>query len=283
VRADTIPRPGTAAITAPETAPNAAPSIDIIIPAHNEQHRIDETLRRYRATCPGPEVGFVIALDDCSDHTADIVARHADQDPRVRAVSYPRLGKGGVVSETFRRSQADYVAFVDADGATPPPELVRLVTACRDTGSDIAIASRYHPAAVLPVARGRSRRLVASAFAALVRRLFSLGYFDTQCGAKVIRREAAERIVPLLSSRDFVFDVDLLMTAADLHYSVAEVPTVWLDKDGSRLSTGRDSLRMAASLALLWLRHRTVPVQLPSAAVVELPEPLTSGSTGHAA
>jgi glycosyltransferase involved in cell wall biosynthesis len=258
-------------------------SIDIIIPAHNEQHRIDDTLRRYRAACPQEWVSFVIAMDDCRDHTADVVARHAAEDPRVRALTYPRLGKGGVVSETFRSSQAEFLAFVDADGATPPPELLRLVTACQDTGSDIAIASRYHPAAVLPIARGRSRRVVAAAFAALVRRLFSLHYFDTQCGAKVIRRAAAQRIVPLLSSRDFVFDVDLLMTAADLHYTVAEVPTVWLDKDGSRLSTGRDSLRMAASLIVLWLRHRAVPVQLPSADVVELPRPLRPEGAGHAA
>lgn len=246
-------------------------SIDIIIPAHNEQHRIDDTLRCYRAACPDEQISFVIAMDDCRDHTAEVVARHAAEDPRVRALTYPRLGKGGVVSETFRSSQAEYLAFVDADGSTPPPELLRLVDACRDTGSDIAIASRYHPAAVLPVVRGRSRRLAAAAFAGAVRTLFRLGYYDTQCGAKVIRRGAARRIVPLLSARDFVFDVDLLSTAADLGYTVAEVPTVWLDKDGSRLSTTRDSLRMGASLAVLWLRHHTVPVQLPSAAVVELP------------
>jgi glycosyltransferase involved in cell wall biosynthesis len=258
--------------------------LDIVIPAHNEQHRIDNTLARYRGACAGDSVNFIVALDDCSDRTADLVARHAQSDPRVRATPYPRLGKGGVVSETFRSSQAEYLAFVDADGSTPPPELLRLVDACRDTGSDIAIASRYHPAAVLPVVRGRSRRLAAAAFAAAVRALFRLGYYDTQCGAKVIRRGVARRIVPLLSARDFVFDVDLLSTAADLGYTVAEVPTVWLDKDGSRLSTTRDSLRMGASLAVLWLRHHTVPVQLPSAAIVELPGAGRSQEAGpHAA
>ena len=262
---------------------STAVRLDIVIPAHNEQHRIDETLTSYRQACPDESVHFIVALDDCSDDTAELVERHAATDPRVQAVSYPRLGKGGVVSETFRASQAEYLAFVDADGATPPAELLRLVAACDDLDSDIAIASRYHPAAVLPVARGRARRLVAAIFARVVRRLFGLAYFDTQCGAKVIRRGAARRIVPLLSSRDFVFDVDLLATAGELGYRVAEVPTVWLDKDGSRLSTGRDSLRMAASLALLWLRHRVVPVQLPSAEVVDLPGTTRHKGVHHAA
>lgn len=257
--------------------------LDIVIPAHNEQHRIDDTLTRYCNECTDPDVSFVVALDDCSDGTAAQVARHAASDPRVHAISYPRLGKGGVLGEAFRGSQADFLAFVDADGATPPAELLRVVDACLACECDLAIASRYHPASVLPVTRTRARRLTGHAFAVAVRRLFRLPYYDTQCGAKVIRRGAAQRITPLLSSRDFVFDVDLLATAKALGFSVAEVPTVWLDKDGSRVSTARDSLRMGASLLVLWLRNRVVPVRLPAAEVVEIPSAAQPEGTRRAA
>jgi glycosyltransferase involved in cell wall biosynthesis len=263
--------------------PVSTVSLDIIIPAHNEQHRIDTTLLDYRTRCGDAELSLVVALDDCSDRTAELVAQHAQRDPRVHATPYPRLGKGGVVSEAFRTSHAEYVAFVDADGATPPDELLRLVDVCRHTGSDIAIASRYHPASVLPVPRSRGRRLAGAGFATAVRHLFRLPYADTQCGAKVIRAEAARRITPLLSARDFVFDVDLLTTARQLGYRIAEVPTVWLDKDGSRVTTGRDSARMAASLGLLWLRSRVIPVQLPSAEVMDLPAARRANEAGHAA
>jgi glycosyltransferase involved in cell wall biosynthesis len=257
--------------------------LDIVIPAHNEQHRINDTLTRYRQDCADPDVSFVVALDDCSDGTAAQVARHAEVDPRVHAICYPRLGKGGVLGESFRGSQADFLAFVDADGATPPAELLRVVQACVSCECDLAIASRYHPASVLPVPRSRSRRLTGHAFATAVRRLFRLPYYDTQCGAKVIRSSAAQRLTPLLSSRDFVFDVDLLATAKALGFSVAEVPTVWLDKDGSRVSTARDSLRMGASLLVLWLRNRVVPVRLPTAQVVEIPTAQQEEGTRRAA
>lgn len=259
------------------------PRLDIVIPAHNEQHRIDHTLAEYRATCLDPAVSFVVALDDCSDRTAELVDTHAADDARVHAMPYPRLGKGGVVSETFRRSQADYLAFVDADGATPPDELLRLVDACEATGADIAIASRYHPASVLPVPRTRARRLAGRGFASAVRHLFGLPYFDTQCGAKVIRSAAARRITPLLSARDFLFDVDLLTIARELGYRVAEVPTVWFDQDGSRVTAGRDSARMAASLGLLWLRARIIPVRLPTAEVMDLPAAARGRRDPHAA
>ncbi len=248
--------------------------VDVIIPAHNEQHRIGQTLEQYTLCCREADVRFVVALDDCTDYTAELVAKHCGDDPRVQATTFPRLGKGGVLAESFRRSAAEFVAFVDADGATPPDELMRLVDTCQALGSDVAIASRYHPAAVLPAYRSRTRRLAGRCFARAVRQLFGLPYYDTQCGAKVLRRAAMERITPLLSSRDFVFDVDLLATARALGLRVAEVPTVWFDKDGSRVRLGRDSARMAASLVLLWLRNRVVPVHLAHADPVEVASPV---------
>ena len=48
-------------------------SLDIVIPAHNEERRIDRTLRAYRAGFPQPDVRFHVALDGCDDHTPDIV------------------------------------------------------------------------------------------------------------------------------------------------------------------------------------------------------------------
>ena len=45
----------------------------IVIPAHNEEHRIDRTLSVYRAGCPDPDIRFLVALDDCTDGTAEIV------------------------------------------------------------------------------------------------------------------------------------------------------------------------------------------------------------------
>jgi dolichol-phosphate mannosyltransferase len=238
--------------------------LDIVIPAHNEQHRIDSTLATYRTACPSPATRFLVALDDCTDDTAAVVATHADQDPRVVAMPYPRLGKGGVLLETFRRTSADLVAFVDADCATPPAELLRLVEAVDTLDADVVIASRWHPASVVPVQRSLGRRVASVGFSLAVRRLFHLPFRDTQCGAKVVRRSAAERIVPLLSSRDFVFDVDLLLTARSLGFRIAEVPTIWIDRAGSRVRPLADTGRMAASLGRLWLHHRVVPVRMPA-------------------
>lgn len=244
--------------------------LDVVIPAYNEERRIGATLEAYRAGCPDPAVTFLVALDGCSDATAAIVRAHAETDPRVRLIEFPKLGKGGVLMEAFRRCSGDLIGFVDADCATPPREFMRLAEVAHHV--DVAIASRRHPAAVLPVRRPLARRITSAGFAAFTRRLFGLDVRDTQCGAKVLRREVVERSVPLMSSRDFLFDVDLLLVARALGYRIAEVPTVWIDQAGSRVDAVADARRMAVSSLRLWLHHRVLPV--PRQPPAPAPSPL---------
>jgi glycosyltransferase involved in cell wall biosynthesis len=234
--------------------------LDVVIPAHNEELRIDHMLETYRSAIRSPDVRFHVALDRCVDRTATIVERHAAVDPRVVLHHYPKLGKGGVIMETFRQCRGELVGFVDADGATPPGEFLRLINAASSINVDAAIAVRHHPAAVLPAAPPFARRVTSLVFAHGVRRLFGLPFADTQCGAKVLSRQLVERCLPLLSSRDFLFDVDLLLTSVRLGFRVVEVPTVWLHREGSRLRTVSDARRMALSSLRLWVHHRILPV-----------------------
>jgi glycosyltransferase involved in cell wall biosynthesis len=228
--------------------------LDIVMPAHNEQERIDRTLRAYREACPDTGVRLVVALDSCTDRTPEIVRAHARADDRVRAIEYPKLGKGGVIAETFSRSDAELVGFVDADCATPPRELLRLAAAARSV--DGAIASRRHPAALLPARRPLAREITSAGFAGSVRVLMGLPYRDTQCGAKVLRRHVVRDVLPRLAARDLLFDVDLLAATRERGWRVVEVPTVWIDQEGSRVSAVTDSRRMGVSLLRLWLRRR---------------------------
>ena len=75
-------------------------------------------------------------------------------------------------------------------------------------------------------------------------------------GAKVLRREVVDDVLPHLAARDLLFDVDLLAAAGERGWRVVEVPTVWIDQEGSRVKAVSDSRRMGTSLLRLWLRRR---------------------------
>jgi glycosyltransferase involved in cell wall biosynthesis len=251
--------------------------LDIVIPAHNEEHRIGRTLDGYRSHVRDPDVRFIVALDACTDATEQVVRGHMAQDERVQVLPLPKLGKGGVIREAFARSNADLVGFVDADGATPPSELLRLAAATRY--ADGAIASRRHPAAVVPVGRSVSRRVSSAGFALGVRTLLRLPYGDTQCGAKVLRRESVERLLPSLTTTDLSFDVDILLAAREHGQRIVELPTVWIDREGSRVHPLHDTRRMGGSLLKLWARRhrRTLPPSWSTPGVRVRPQEVRSG------
>jgi glycosyltransferase involved in cell wall biosynthesis len=234
-------------------------TLDLVIPAHNEERRIARTLRAYTDAFPHDDVRFKIALDGCVDDTAEVVLDLGGDDPRIELLDFPKLGKGGVLMEAFRRCDADWIAFVDADCATPPNELALLTE--QAGRADGAIASRRHPTAVTPGHRPLARRVTSAGFATCIRTLFRLPYSDTQCGAKVVRREVLERALPLMSSRDFLFDVDLLVVARQLGFDIVEVPTVWVDQAESKLNAAADARRMLASAVRLWVHHQVLPIE----------------------
>ena len=185
--------------------------LDIVMPAHNEEDRIDRTLRAYRSACPDHGVRFLVALDSCTDRTPDIVHAHEREDDRVRSFEYPKLGKGGVIAETFPRSDAELVGFVDADGSTPPRSCSGWPTRRHTDG---AIASRRHPAPLLP-ARRPCARITSSGFAGTVRGSSACRTATPSAGPRSLRRHVVRTCSRACAARDLLFDVDLLALARE--------------------------------------------------------------------
>lgn len=225
----------------------AAPAdCTIVVPAYNEEARIGGLLEAL-AAFEGP----VIVVADGTDRTAALVRAFGDAHPglALECLEFPgRLGKGGGIMAGFRAAGTPLVGFMDADGSTDPAEMARLFSFLAD--ADGAIASRWAPGAVVPVRQSAGRRLKSRAFNLLVRLLFGLPYADTQCGAKVFRREAVAPVLGEMTLSGFEFDVELLWRLSRRGARVIEVPTVWYDRGGSKVGGG-DSMEMLRRLVAL--------------------------------
>lgn len=236
----------------------AAPRLLLLIPAYNEEARLGPVLREYvehfRAHHPGV-FQIVVVLNGCRDNTLGVVQAAAAAAPEIGWLDYPgRIGKGGALIEGLKLApQADYIGYVDADGATPPRAFLDLVRAMEAAEADGAIASRWLPGAVLHQAQSWKRRFTSRAFHLCVELLFGMGFRDTQCGAKVLRRAAVQAIHADLRTADLAFDINLLYVLRRAAFRVIEVPTEWTDQLGSKIQLGRSSLTMLLSIIRLRL------------------------------
>lgn len=225
-------------------------SLLLLIPAYNEEHRIEPVLRDYAQYFQKQFDGkfqLVVVLNGCRDNTRGVVERVALDFPSISALEFAApIGKGGALIEGLKLAPlADFIGYVDADGATPPQAFHELV---RHLGeADCVIASRWLPGAVLHVEQSSRRQFASRVFHLIVELLFRMHIKDTQCGAKVLTRQAVERIHSNLRIADMAFDINLLYSLKRAGFRILEVPTEWTDKIGSKVTLFRTSLTMFLS------------------------------------
>jgi dolichyl-phosphate beta-glucosyltransferase len=75
-----------------------------------------------------------------------------------------------------------------------------------------------------------------------------LPFWDTQCGFKAFRMSVCRPIIAAASVNRFGFDVELLFLAYRAGLRLAEIPVHWNHCDGSKVSVGRDAVRMLAEI-----------------------------------
>jgi len=227
--------------------------LSIVIPAHNEEKRLPPMLEAYAALFSkkqGNEAELIVVPNFCDDRTAEVAREIADRYPQVKVLDDPgRVGKGGAVMLGAEAAEGDLIGFVDADGATPPEAFYDLVEKISLDGC--IIASRWMKGSTMSPKQPLSRRVASRCFNLMVRLLFGMRLKDTQCGAKLFRREVIEPVMKNLGVTSWAFDVDMLFQAKRLGASIRETPTVWCDIEGSKINVGRASVQMFVALVRL--------------------------------
>ena len=229
--------------------------LSIVIPAYNEEHRLGPTLTAYLSYFTplyGADYEIVVVVNGSRDGTERVARSFEPGHPQVQVLVEPRaVGKGGAVMLGFAAARGELIGFTDADGSTPPDAFDDLA---RNIGSAGAIiGSRWLPESQVSPPQPLKRRLVSRIFNFLVRRFFKVNLRDTQCGAKVMTRQAIRDVLPAIGITRWAFDVDLLFKLRRAGYRITERATTWHDVTGSQLRIGRASFEMFVAIVRLRL------------------------------
>ena len=236
-----------------------SPEVSLVIPAFNENGRIEPTLKElfsfFKSNFEG-KFEVIIVMDGCNDGTPDCVKNSIkDSFVDVTTIVTPnRLGKGGAIIEALKYVRGDLVAFIDADGAIPAWELLRLIRFCKEY--DLVFGSRYAKDSKLLKRRSLERFILSRGFNNLVKFFFHRlrKVNDTQCGVKVFKKTLVKQITSQLFLTDFAFDVNLIYSALHSGLKTKEVGITWIDKEDSKLSSQLSKQTLAMFLSVCRLR-----------------------------
>jgi dolichyl-phosphate beta-glucosyltransferase len=235
-------------------------SLTIVLPAFNEAARLDPALDELFAyldrAAPGEaglpaDIDVLIVDDGSTDGTRALAERRPEFGTRLGLLAVAHGGKGAAVRAGMLAAQGDLAIFTDADMATPPDQLPRLVAALAN--NDVALGSRIQPdGSDMRRSQPAYRRVLGRIFHALAS-VWAVGPVeDTQCGFKGFTREVARDLFGSQRITSIVFDVELIYLARRRGYRIAVVPILWTDKRGSRMRP-----RPALALRVAWDLVRT--------------------------
>jgi glycosyltransferase involved in cell wall biosynthesis len=228
------------------TAIGGGGGISLIIPAYNEEARIERALEAYLPVLERSQEQFeVIVVVDGTDRTEEIVRTYASRSV-VCIRSARKLGKGGAIVQGFKRANYQRVGYVDADGSLNPGDLSRLITAVDHY--DCAVASRWSRDSRWIRKEPAFKRLASRGFNLLVRAVLGLKLNDTQCGAKFYSSDILNQVLRRVTVTNLAVDVGFMYHVQSLGGKITEIPVMWDDQPGSRFRMSRMIVYMFATV-----------------------------------
>lgn len=221
-------------------------SILIVIPCFNEELRLP--VKEYEQFLARENNLQIMFVDDGStDQTGKTLKLIQDQFPTL--VSIHSLSTNSGKAEAIRQGMLkslnepfDYLGYFDADLATPLEEASYLLKSASNSNPKMIFGARVDLFGSTEIKRSMIRHYFGRIFATLVSNILGMKVYDTQCGAKLFKKDVVEQLFnrPFLSK--WLFDIELLMRMKEsidkeeLSDQIVELPLrKWTEKGDSKV------------------------------------------------
>ena len=222
-------------------------SVDVIIPALNEQDALPLVLR----DIPRPPVRRVVVADNGStDRTAEVALKNGAE-----VVHEPERGYGAACLKALAHLAADppdIVVFLDGDYSDHPDELLSLIDPIRAGDADMVVGSRTRGRQERGALSPQQRAGNAVACGAL-RLLYGVRYTDL--GPFRAIRWGALRALGM-QDRNYGWTIEMQIKAAQRGITYREVPVSYRQRIGVSKVSGTVRGSVSAGAKILWLLGR---------------------------
>lgn len=205
--------------------------LSILIPAHNEEGSIAETIEALeKAFETVPIQHEILVVDDHStDNTLGVLQNLMQKYPDLRFVSnaFPN-GFGYAVRFGLENFAGDCVAIMMADLSDSPYDLIRFYTAMQEGNYDCVFGSRFIEGGKLadyPLVKKIINRLANF----IIRIVIGIKYNDTTNAFKLYKKQTIDGLKPFLAPH-FNLTIELPLKAIIRGYSYTVIPNSWTNR-----------------------------------------------------
>lgn len=187
--------------------------ICVIIPTYNEAKTIGRLVRELA----GRNLA-VLAVDDGSSDNTSIIARVAGAEVLRNDLNE---GKGASLVKGFNyaiEKGFDAVITMDGDGQHDVDDIKGFIEFADHNGSAVIVGNRMSAVENMPASRVLTNKFMSW----FISRLIGQRVPDSQCGFRLIKKEALEKIK--LASRRYEIESEILIRSARSGFKIGSVP-----------------------------------------------------------
>lgn len=241
--------------------------VGVVIPCYNEEERLlSKEFTSFIKKNSGYHLCFV--NDGSKDNTLKVLndLRKGRED----FITVYDCEKNGGKAEAVRlgmlhmakKQDLDYIGFLDADLSTDLSDFDDLVSTIESTDYKIVSGSRISRMGA-NITKESARKIISLSVNYIIRKILSMDFKDTQCGAKIFHKDVIETSFKEKFVTQWIFDVEIFKRIT-LKYGLDNAKKMlceqplkrWIHADGSKLSM-KDSFKIIGQLGQIALHYRS--------------------------
>lgn len=237
----------------------------IILPVKNEAENIRLTVigLSMRAMMECKDGHKIVIINDGSDYATLLECKKIEQEfaDVARITNLFDRGKGSALKLGFVHATMlydlkpdDIIVFFDGDGQIRPQEISTLREIMNLYNAEAVIGNKRHKYSMTEYTT--TRRIISQTYNWIVKILFDLNFDDTQCGIKIFKKRALDKVIAKVNVKQYAFDLELIVALRAIRCRIADAP-VTIQSQMNRGSIGIGAIyRTFLDTITIWIKMK---------------------------
>lgn len=232
--------------------------IHFVIPIYNEEQILEKNSLKLLNFLKLQNYNFswnlILLVNGSSDKSEKIAQKMELQHQEIVATIIGERGKGNALKKFLDQTSADFSFYMDVDLAVSLENINDIIRPLlEEIDYDIFIGSRIKKGSITD--RKGIRELSSRCYILISKIIIKHRLSDLQCGFKGIKKEAWNKISPLIVDQGWFFDTELLLWGQLLGLKIKETPVNWsenrYERRKSKVKLFKDSIVFVKKLLQL--------------------------------
>ena len=235
--------------------------LSIIFPSYNEEKRLKNTFKqilKFKKKLKKRRLEVIFVDDGSCDNSQNLINNFRENQKKkglkIQSILFEKnIGKGFALKKGIQKCTMKWVLTSDVDLSVPLDQVLKWEDSMLIKKNKIYFGSRNLSDS--KVIKKKYRYVLGAILNFLTKKILNTNIKDTQCGFKLYEKSKAKKLFSNMMVKGFAHDLELVLIARKLRFSIKELPIKWTHKDGSKVNIFFEPIKMFLTLLFLKVKY----------------------------